>query len=347
MRSDRPKPLHLLCGRPLLLYMVDTLVAAEVDRVVVVVGAAAEQVTKRILRDVDGTLVDFVEQPVPRGTADAVQSALGALPDDDLGDDDVLVVPADMPLLSTASLRRLVEAHRAGDVACTVLTVRSADPTGSPRVVRGRDGRVVRLAGDADVLADERSIDEVAVSVLCARRSLLGAAIRRVTPSDDDGSYRLEDVVEVLARAGHLVAAVEVEPVEVVEVDDRLSLAEVEAELRRRINRSWLAAGVSMLDPSTCYIDATVELGRDVTLFPGTLLQGRTVVGAGAEIGPNARLVDCVVGAGARVQHTVATDAEIGDDAVVGPFVVLDPGARVEAGARVVPGTAVRLTDRI
>lgn len=347
MRSDRPKPLHLLCGRPLLLYMVDALVEVDVDRVVVVVGAAAEQVSKRILRDVDGTLVDFVEQPVPRGTADAVQSVLAALPDDDLGDDDVLVVPADMPLLSGASLRRLLETHRASDAACTVLTVRVTDPTGAPRVVRGRDDRVVRLVADGAALADERSIDEVSVSVFCARRSLLGAAIRRVTPADDDGTYRLEDVVEVLARAGHRVVAVPVDAAEVVTVDDRLRLAEVEAELRRRINRTWLAAGVSMLDPATCYVDATVELGRDVTLFPGTLLQGRTVVGAGAEIGPNVRLVDCVVGARARVQHTVGNDAEVGDDAVVGPFVVLDPGARVEAGARLVPGTAVRLTDQI
>jgi len=347
MRSDRPKPLHLLCGRPLLLYVVDTLADLPVDRVVVVVGAAAELVTKRILRDVDGTLVDFVEQPVPRGTADAVHAALAVLPEDDLGDDDVLVVPVDMPLLSTASLRRLVETHRSGDAACTVLTVRRAEPAGFPRVVRGRDDWIVRLVAEPDALADEWSIEEVSVSVFCARRSLLGAAIRRLTPADD-GGYRLEDVVEVLARAGHRIAAVEVGEIgEVAEVDDRVRLAEVEAELRRRINHAWLAAGVSMLDPATCYVDATVQLGRDVTLFPGTLLQGRTVIGAGAEIGPNVRLVDCVVGEGVRVQHTVGIDAEIGDDAVVGPFVALEAGARVEAGQRVVAGTTVRLTDPI
>jgi len=128
-------------------------------------------------------------------------------------------------------------------------------------------------------------------------------------------------------------------------VDDRLHLAEVEAELRRRINHRWLASGVTMVDPATCYIDATVALGRDVTLFPNTLLQGRTVVGEGAEIGPDTRLVDCVVGAGARVEKTVGHDAEVGDGAQVGPFAVLRPGAQVEAGSQVAPFSTVEMAD--
>jgi len=348
MRSERPKPLHLLCGRPLLLYVLDALGAAEVDRALVVVGSSAERVTKRVQDDVAHLAIDFVEQGVPRGTGDALAAALTVLGDDDFGDGDVVVLPADMPLLSPASVAALVQAHREADAACTVLVARLDDPAGRARVVRARDGSVARVVPAVDVDGDDElvQLDEVSASVYCFRRGVLGPALRRLTPDNPDAEYRLPDVVEVLHRAGYRIGAVEVGDVsELAEVDDRLHLAEVEAELRRRINNRWLAAGVTMLDPATCYIDATVTLGRDVTLFPNTLLQGRTVVGEGAELGPDTRLVDCMVGSGARVEKTVGHDAEVGPNAEVGPFVSLQPGAQVPAGARISPFTTVEMAD--
>jgi bifunctional UDP-N-acetylglucosamine pyrophosphorylase/glucosamine-1-phosphate N-acetyltransferase len=351
MQSERPKPLHLLCGRPLLLYVIDALAAIEVDRAVVVVGSSAERVTKRVQNDVAHLPIEFVEQGVPRGTGDALAAALTVLGDDDLGDDDVIVLPGDMPLLDPASVAALVRAHQAADAACTVLVARPDDPAGRARVLRARDGTVARvvpaadLAGDPD-LVDLAEVGEVSASVYCFRRGVLGPALRRLTPDNPDREFRLPDVVAVLHRAGYRVGAVGVgDDSELAEVDDRLHLAEVEAELRRRINHRWLAAGVTMVDPATCYVDATVALGRDVTLFPNTLLQGRTVVGEGAEIGPDTRLVDCVVGATARVEKTVGHDAEVGDGAQVGPFVVLRPGAQVEAEGRVAPFSTVEMSD--
>ena len=353
MRSERPKPLHLLCGRPMLLYVIDALAGTDVGRAVVVVGSSAERVTKRVQDDVAHLPVEFVEQGAPRGTGDALAVALAALGDDDLGDDDVIVLPADMPLLAPASVAALVRAHREADAACTVLVARSGARGGRGRVVRAKDGTVARIvpasddvdAGGPDGEAFEAA-EEVSASVYCFRRGVLGVALRRLTPDNGDHEYRLPDVVEVLHRAGYRVGSVEVSDLsELAEVDDRLHLALVEAELRRRINNRWLALGVTMLDPATCYIDATVALGRDVTLFPNTLLQGRTVIGEGAEVGPDTRLVDCMVGAGARVEKTVGRDAEVGAGAEVGPFVSLEPGAQVEASARIAPFTTVALAD--
>jgi len=348
MQSERPKPLHLLCGRPLLLYVIDALAGTEVDRAVVVVGSAAERVTKRVQNDVAHLSIEFVEQGVPRGTGDALAAALTVLGDDDLGDDDVVVLPGDMPLLDPASVAALVAAHQAADAACTVLVARPDDPSGRARVLRGRDGTVARVVPAADLAGEPDLADtgEVSASVYCFRRGVLGPALRRLTPDNADREFRLPDVVAVLHRAGYRVGAVAVgDDSELAEVDDRLHLAEVEAELRRRINDRWLASGVTMVDPATCYIDATVALGRDVTLFPNTLLQGRTVVGEGAEVGPDTRLVDCVVGDGARVEKTVGHDAEVGDGAQVGPFAVLRPGAQVAAGGRVAPFTTVEMAD--
>ncbi len=334
MRSARPKPLHLLCGRAMLLHILDAVAGLEVERSVVVVGHGAERVTKKLIEHGPPALdIDFVEQQVQRGTGDAVMVALTAFPDDGDDDGDVLVVPGDTPLLSTASLARLVTAHREADAAATLLTTYLDDPTGYGRVVRNRSGAIARIVEEVDADEEQRAIEEVAMSIYCFRRSVVAPALRRVTPDNAKGEYYLTDVVAVLAEAGYPVGSVVVEdPAELAGVNDRAQLALAEAELRRRTNARWLAEGVTMVDPLQTYIDTGVRLGADVTLFPGTILQGDTVVGGRCEIGPDTRLVDTIVGEGCVVANTVATSAEIGEGSTVGPFASLAPGASVAAG---------------
>ncbi len=336
MRSSRPKPLHLLCGRAMLLYVLDSLVDCSVGRVVVVVGHGAERVTKKLQDEEPDLHLDFVEQHTQRGTGDALSVGLTALPDDPEDDDDhdVVVLPGDTPLLRPGTIAGLVDTHRRAGAACTVLTARLTDPTGYGRVVRGRDDRVARIVEQADATPDEVEIDEVNTSIYCFRRSVLAPALRRLSPQNAQGEYYLTDVVEVLHDAGYGVAALAVaEAAETQGVNDRVQLAAAEAELRRRTNEAWLRQGVTMIDPAHTYIDATVRLSPDVTIFPGTILQGRTVVGERAELGPGSRLVDCVVGPDAVVDQSAGRDAEIGPGARVGPFAVLAPGASVPAGA--------------
>ena len=334
MKSARPKPVHLLCGRPMVLHVIDALDDLDVDRAVVVVGHGAERVTKALLEQAPPRLtIDFVEQRVQRGTGDAVSVALTAFPDDDAEDGEIVVLPGDTPLLRPATLAGLVRLHRDSDAAASLLTTRLPDPTGYGRVVRGRNDRVARIVEEADATPEERAIDEVNTSIYCFRRSVLAPALRRLSPENAQGEYYLTDVIEVLHDAGYLVVSSVVEDaLEAAGVNDRAQLAVAEAELRARTNRRWLQRGVTMLDPARTYIDATVELGTDVTLFPGTMLQGTTVVAAGAQLGPDCRLVDCVVAEGAVVEHTVGRQAEIGADARVGPFASLAPGSRIEPG---------------
>ena len=336
MRSSRPKPLHLLCGRAMLLHILDALAELPLGRVVVVVGHGAERITKKLTEQGPPRLaIDFVEQAVQRGTGDAALVALTAFATDDVDDDvDLVVVPGDTPLLSAATLQALVTAHRGSGAAATLLTAELPDPTGYGRVVRGRDGRVSYIVEEADASDEERGITEVATSIYCFRRNVLAPALRRVSPENAQGEYYLTDVVHVLHDAGYPVGTVTVaDPGEVIGVNDRAQLALAEAALRARLNDRWLRAGVTMVDPARTYIDTGVELGADVTLFPGTILQGRTVVGEGAEIGPDVRLVDCVVGPHAVVTYTVGRDAEIGEGAIVGPYAELPPGSQVSPGA--------------
>src|SRR5438552_9340603 len=207
MRSSRPKPLHMLCGRPLVLHVIDALSELELERVVVVVGHGAERVTKTLQEQAPaGLVVDFVEQRVQRGTGDAVSVALTAFPDEGDDDGDIIVLPGDTPLLRPPTLAGLVRAHRSGDVAATVLTAVLDDPTGYGRVVRdAKDDRVAAIVEHADATHEERAIEEINTSNYCFRRSVLAPALRRLSPDNAQGEYYLTDALAVLHDAGYSV----------------------------------------------------------------------------------------------------------------------------------------------
>jgi bifunctional UDP-N-acetylglucosamine pyrophosphorylase/glucosamine-1-phosphate N-acetyltransferase len=346
MRSHRPKPLHRLCGRPMVLHVLDALAELDVDRVVVVVGHRAEWVGKTLVEHAPRTLdIELVEQAEQRGTGDAVAVGLTGLPDDArlTGEDaegDVVVLPGDTPLLRPPTLAALVRHHREHDAGATLLTAEVPDAGGYGRVVRGRDGLVVRVVEDGDATAEERAITEVNTSIYCFRRSLLAPSLRRLSPVNEQGEYYLTDVVGVLHEAGYRVDALAVtDPMEAAGVNDRAQLAVAEAELRDRINERWMRRGVTMWDPERTYVDAEVQLSADVVLLPGVILRGGSTVGEGAEIGPECTLTDTHVGERAEVRNSVCTDATIGVGAKVGPFAFLAPGAVVADGGAVPPFT--------
>lgn len=334
MRSTRPKPLHMMCGRPMVMHVIAALERLQPAHTALVVGHGAEQVTKKVqdLAPAWANVV-FVEQAEQRGTGDAAAIGMTAFPGDDLDDDStVVVVPGDTPLLLPGTLDELVATHVANGSAATLLTSVVADPTGYGRVITGKDGRVMRIVEQRDASADERAIDEVATSIYAFRRDLLGPALRSITPDNAQRELYLTDVIGVLAGMGHRVGRVHAPGEETQGVNDRVQLARAERELRARTNRHWLLNGVTMLDPSQTFIDVTVKLGRDVTLYPGAILEGNTVVGDGTEIGPHSRLDDCVVGRHCRIQHTVGAESEIGDRAQVGPYCHLPAGSSVAKG---------------
>jgi len=337
MRSERPKPLHRLCGRPMVLHVLDALAELELDRVVVVVGHGAQWVTKTLADEAPhGLRIEFVEQLVQRGTGDATAVALTGLPEDD-EDADVVVLPGDTPLLRPPTLAALVRHHRSTDAAGTLLTAEVESPAGYGRVVRSGE-QVVRVVEEGDASDAERDIHEVNTSIYCFRRALLPAALRRLSPSNAQGEYYLTDVVEVLSGAGYSVRGMVIDdPVETAGVNDRAQLAAAEAELRDRINERWMRRGVTMWDPERTYVDTGVELSPDVALWPGVVLRGACVVGRGVEIGPDSTLIDTEVGEWSEIRYSMCERARIGSGAHVGPFAALGPGSVVADGETVTP----------
>jgi bifunctional UDP-N-acetylglucosamine pyrophosphorylase/glucosamine-1-phosphate N-acetyltransferase len=315
MRSATPKHLHPLLGRRMIDWVVDA-VRRLADDVVVV----ASPETAASFEDV---VVAVQEQPL--GTGDAVRVALTQLTGHE---GDVLVVSGDTPLLSGPVLEELVSVHRRARPAATVLSAEPADPRAYGRIVRGPDGRLRAIVEAADATDEELAIREVGTSIYVFDAGRLRWAIERLDPRNVQGELYLTDTVRHLVEAGE---AVEVHPAADVAategVNTRAELAAAAAALRDRINGRLMAAGAGILDPATTWIDAGVEIEADATIHPFTVLRGRTRVGAGAEVGP----------------HAVVVDSEIGRGALVGPFCYLRPGTSLEARAKA--GTFVEIKN--
>lgn len=333
MRSTLPKPLHEICGRPMVLHVLDALSQLPLQEVVVVVGYGSTAIAKVLADAAPARLnLHFVEQPERLGTGDAVAVGLTALVEDS-DDGDIVVVPGDTPLLEPSTLSRLLSHHREADRAATILVADMEDPFGYGRVVRNKVGDVAKVVEEADATAEERLLSEVNTSVYCFRKGVLAPSLRRLHPDNAQGEYYLTDVIEVLAAAGYKVGAFNAPTAaETAGVNDRAQLAEAETAMRRRINQGWMRAGVTMVDPENTYVDSGVRLSADVVLLPGTVLKGTTSIGTGCHIGPHSRLEDATVGKDAVVTRSEVRGATVGDGAEVGPFAVLEPGVEVAPG---------------
>ncbi|NNF53843.1 MAG: NTP transferase domain-containing protein [Acidimicrobiales bacterium] len=326
--SERPKPIHVLCGRPMLSWVLNAVSDSGVSEAVVVTGPDGDWIAKRIMDTPPSDLTTrFLEQPRSRGNAEAALIGMSGFDEfDDEGD--VLILPADMPLLTGDVLQEVLTVHRQTGSACTIACTRQPRRSGTPYVLRDRHGNAIGVTVSNDDGEAGNPVDSP-VGVMVVRRGLLAPAIRRTMPDPATGRHLLRDVPGVLADSGHAVATVAVLAELFEEVDNRIQLAAAEAVLRNRINHFWMARGVTMIDPSRTIVDATVTLSTDVTLFPGVSLSGSTAIGEGCDIGPDTHLDHCTVGPRSVVRSSTGQLAAIGEQCIVGPFAALSPGAQV------------------
>ncbi len=335
MRSARSKLLHEIAGHSMLSYAVNAATSLQPEHVVVVVGHQREQVEAH-LNEI-APHVQTVVQTEQRGTGHAVQVALAALP---VLTGEVLVTYGDVPLLSADTLAELVGVHRSAHSAITVLSARVEDPTGYGRIVRGAAQEVLGIVEHRDASPEQQAIEEINSGIYVFEAATLQAGLAKLEPNNDQGELYLTDVLGLARESGESVGAFATpDPWQTEGVNDRLQLARMNAELNRRLLHGWMRAGVTVLDPATTWVHASVDLAPDVTLLPGTSLEGATSVAAGATIGPDTTLVDVEVGADAVVVRSHATLAVIGAGARVGPFAYLRPGT--ELGERGKIGTFV------
>jgi bifunctional UDP-N-acetylglucosamine pyrophosphorylase / glucosamine-1-phosphate N-acetyltransferase len=327
MRSDVPKVLHTLAGRSMLAHSLHAITKMAPQHLVVVLGHDRPRIEQSIA-EVTGPLgrpVDVAIQDQQLGTGHAVLCGLTALPDDFRGV--VVVTSGDIPLLDADTLADLVTGHNSRTAAVTVLTTTLTDPTGYGRILRTQDNEVIAIVEQADATLSQREIREVNAGVYAFDIAALRSALSRLSADNAQQELYLTDVIAIVRQDGQVVQARHVDDSSLVAgVNDRVQLAELAAELNRRIVSAHQLAGVTVIDPATTWIDIDVSIGRDTVVQPGTQLLGGTRVGARCVIGPDTTLTDVTIGDGASVIRTHGTDACIGDGAVVGPFSYLRPG---------------------
>ena len=340
MKSATPKVLHSVAGRSLLGHVLHAVNHLSPQELRIVVGSGREAVEAHIAQIAPKATTVFQEHR--GGTGHAAQLALaGHAPKGT-----VLVLAGDTPMLSGDSLAQFVAAHAAGKFAASVLTAEHPDPTGYGRIIRDDNDELLRIVEEKDATDDEKFIFEINSGVYAFDGEKLAASIGQLTNANAQGELYLTDVIGILKTAGESIAAIMIDDfTETLGVNDRVQLAESAAMLRDRINEQWMRAGVTIIDPTTTWIDSTVELSNDVTLHPGTALLGSTKVATGAVIGPRSTLTDCVVKEGASVLESIATETIIGEGATVGPFTYLRAGTQLgdstKAGAFVEMKNAV------
>jgi bifunctional UDP-N-acetylglucosamine pyrophosphorylase / glucosamine-1-phosphate N-acetyltransferase len=328
-KSSVPKVLHEAAGAPLVEHVMRAVAGLRPGRILVVVGHEKEKVVEA-LEGYPGA--EFVDQPERLGTADAVwrcREALGGFAGD------VLVVPGDSPLIRTESLRALVEGHRSSGCSVSLLTTRLVNPAGYGRIVRDGRGNVKTIIEEADASLEERTINEVSAGVWCFAAGPLFEAAGSVGADNAQGERYLPDAALAVAAKEGKMYTMPADPQEAKGVNDRAQLAEAARDLRLRYLEKLAAAGVTVEDPLTTYIDDGVEVGPDTVIRPLTFIEGASRIGGGCAVGPSTRISDSIVEDGAEVTFSVILDSHIGPKAKVGPFAYVRPGTRLREGSKV------------
>jgi bifunctional UDP-N-acetylglucosamine pyrophosphorylase/glucosamine-1-phosphate N-acetyltransferase len=338
MRSAVPKVLHPLCGRPLIAWPVEAARGAGAGRVIVVDNP------KRRLGDHLPDGVEVAIQEAPRGTGDAVAAAAALLDPTAT----VVVINGDVALLTAAAIKGLIDAHDAGEAAATMATMELEEPGAYGRVIRGEDGSVLRVAeakaGAGDATAEELAIREVNTGVYAFDGGALIAALGMLDTDNAQGELYLPDVLPAMRAAGRKVGAHRIDDPDLTHgVDDRVDLAYAQQVAQRRILERHMRDGVTIVDPSSTRIDATVEIGRDTVIEPFAQLKGATTIGSGTTIGAMTTLIDTQVGDDVTILHSHLTGARVDDGATVGPFAYLRPDAHLHENAKA--GTFVEIKN--
>jgi len=321
MKSSQAKVLHSVAGRSLLGHVLVAVAHLNPAQICVVVGANRAGVEAHIAEISPSATTIYQEKR--GGTGHATQLALAG----NTPRGTVLVLAGDTPMLTGQSLAAFLDAHSAGKFAASVLTAEHPDPSGYGRIIRDANDELLRIVEERDASEDEKFIFEINSGVYAFDGAKLADAIGQITDSNSQGELYLTDAIGILRNAGESIAAIMLEDfTEILGVNDRVQLAESAALLRDRINDHWMREGVTIIDPTTTWIDATATLAKDVTLHPGSAILGLTTIASGAVIGPRTTLTNCVVKEGASVLESIATDTVIGEASTVGPFTYLRSG---------------------
>lgn len=328
MRSELPKVAHRVAGRPIVSHVVTAVQEAGINKVILVVGHGRE-VIQELLAEQE---IHFAVQNEQLGTGHALRQAEKAA----AADDNILVLAGDIPLLQASTVKALLAYHEVNQAIATVLTTRLDNPFGYGRVMRNTDGSFNRIVEEKDASPGEKDINEINSGIYCFKTREVFNALTRINTSNAQGEYYLTDVLKILTAENKKVGIFLSEAREdIYGINDRVQLSQAESILRQRKNFSLMKNGVTIMDPSSTFIDSEVEIGEDTLILPFTIIQGKTIIGKHCEIGPGTRITSSLIGDGVSIESSRIREAQIGDACVIGPFAYLRPEAVLHNNVKV------------
>lgn len=340
MKSDLPKFLHPVCGTSMITHIVKNLKSV-VDEIILVVGTGRELVQKEIETSCVDFLekISFVEQKELLGSGHAVKTGMTGLTTQA---DNIIVVLGDMPLVSSAVMTSILDAFTQSNADVLVSTAITDNPCGYGRIIRDESGMIADIVEEKDCDDQQRRIKETNMYPFCFTRNYLENSLDLLETNNSQGEQYLTDLVAIARSQSREVTSYTYEDDRIAQgANDRAQLSTLESTMRSTINTEHMKNGVTMMDPESTYVDATVTLEADVTLLPGTILQGTTAIAAGSIIGPNSRIIDSSVGKNCVIESSTIKESILEDNVTVGPYASLRPGTLLREGSHV--GTFVEM----
>jgi len=338
MKSDLPKVLHDLAGKPILKYLLDTIDQLEIKRKILVIGYKGDKI-----RELIGEKIEYIEQKEQLGTAHAVLQTKRLLSD---FKGDVLVLSGDVPFLNIKTLKKLLRYHQSNSFCCTLISAILKNPKGYGRIIRGKKSEIKEIIEEVELSANKKELSEINGGVYCFNKEKLFQVLEKVTADNKQSEYYLTDTIKILLREGLTVGNIIIEDYsEIIGINDRLDLADASRKVYQKTLQNLMLQGVTIVDPHSTFIEKGIKIGQDTIIYPFTIIEKGTKIGSNCFIGPNTHLIDTEVGAGVRIWASILESSVVKDGVKIGPYAHLRPGTIVEKGAKI--GNFVELKKTI
>ncbi|QGU00542.1 N-acetylglucosamine-1-phosphate uridyltransferase [Candidatus Syntrophocurvum alkaliphilum] len=328
MRSNLPKVVHLVAGKPMIKHVVNAVTEAGISKTNIIVGHGREKVYD-LFKNED---IKFAIQEEQLGTGHALMQAKDLLDDNET----IIVLAGDTPLLTGNTIKSLIEYHATNNAVATVVSTKIDPPIGYGRIIRDESGNFVKIVEEKDATNVQKQITEINTGIYCFKVKAAFDALNRTKTSNAQGEYYLTDILEILKNDNKTVAVYKANNSEEFHgINNRIQMSTAEKILRMRKNLELMENGVTIMDPETTFIDKDVSIGADTTILPFTIIQGKTVIGSGCEIGPQTRINDTQIGNNVVIENSRIKEAEISDACIIGPFAYIRPGTILKNGVKI------------
>lgn len=326
MNSKTSKVLHNICGKPMLSYIIESSKGANIGKNVVIVGHSGDKV-KDYFNDQDIIFkTQAIGENLPYGTGFAVMQAIDEIDDDST----VAILSGDTPLIREDTIKNLVNYHENKNFKATVLTAILEDCRGYGRIIRGKDGNILKIVEEKDATEDERKVNEINSGIYCFNGKLLKDALSKIDNENAQNEYYITDVIGILKEQGYSVGAYTInDAIEINGVNSRVQLAYCERVMRKRINKLHMENGVTMINPENTYIEDSVRIGKDTTIYPGVILEGSTEIGENCVIRQDSRIVNSIIKDNVIIESSVIEESFVDDNTKIGPSAHLRPNSKI------------------